>query len=160
MLICSRIAVTALALAGAAILSASAQAQTGGAPSGRLNCNIGAALGPVVTAQRPMNCRYIPRRGPMQRYSATVRSFAIDLGTIKAASMSWRVYGPYARASLGALEGQYGVPAGSPQAGNPLIGGPDNEVRLLALPLQGSRGVNAAVGVTSVELKLRNASRR
>ena len=64
--------------------------------------------------------------------------------------MSWRVYGPYARAPLGALEGQYGVPAGGPQAGNPLIGGPDNEVRLLALPLQGSRGVNAAVGVTSV----------
>ena len=130
----------------------------GGPPSGRLSCNISQGLAPVASGQRPVNCRYSPRRGPDQRYSATIRSFGIDLGSIKATTMSWRVYGPYARAPLGALEGAYRTGRGV--SGNGLVGGPDGGVVLLPLGLQGARGVNAAVGVTAFELKTRESRRR
>lgn len=130
----------------------------GGPPSGRISCMIGQAAAPVLGGQRPVNCRYSPRRGPVQRYSGIVRSFAIDLGSIRPTTMSWRVYGPYARAPLGALAGRY--MAGRGVSGTGLTGGPDGEVVLLPLGLQGARGVNAAVGVTEFELKTRERRRR
>lgn len=158
MLIRSSIGLLAAALIGTAALAQPAAAQSG-APSGRLSCNIGPGLAPIVSGQRPVNCRYSPRRGPVQRYGGVVRGFAIDLGAIKATALSWRVYGPYARAPLGALEGRYNA-GGRGISGPGLSGGPDGEVVLLPLSLQGARGVNAAVGVTGFELKLRNSRRR
>lgn len=130
-----------------------------GPPAGRLTCNVGGGLGLVVTSQRPMECRFAPRRGPVQRYTGVVRSFGLDLGTIRSTVMSWRVYGPYARASLGALAGRYagatvGASAGVGASGNLLVGGGNGDVTLQPLSLQGSRGVNVALGVTSFELSL------
>lgn len=157
MLICSSFVLMALAMCGTAGLAQPAAAQAG-APSGRLSCNISQGLAPIASGQKPVNCRYSPRRGPIQRYSGVVRNFAIDLGSIKATTMSWRVYGPYARAPLGALVGRYAT--GSGVSGTGLAGGPDGGVVLLPLALQGARGVNAAVGVTGFELKNREARRR
>lgn len=147
---------TVAATAGLLGLGSPANAQSG-APSGRLSCNVGAGIGRVVTSQRPMECRFTPRRGPVQRYTGIVRNFGIDLGTIRSTTMSWRVYGPYARAPLGALSGRYvgataGVSAGVGASGNLLVGGEGNEVTLQPLSLQGSRGVNVALGVTGFEL--------
>lgn len=158
------IAATAVALAVAAFGSA-AQAQTG-APAGRLSCTVEGAIGLVVTSQRPMECRFTPRRGPVQRYTGVVRSFGLDVGTIRRSTMSWRVYGPYARAPLGALAGTYagaaaGASAGSAGgSGNLLVGGVDNEVTLQPLSLQSRRGYNVAVGVTGFELTLIQPRRR
>ena len=75
--------------------------------------------------------------------------------------MAWRVYGPYARAPLGALSGQYKATGAAPgTAGNALIGGENNEVTLQPLPFQGNRGINVAVGVTAFELALVPPGRR
>jgi hypothetical protein len=153
---CSRI-VAAVAVLGAIGWGQAALAQSG-PPSGRLSCSLGQAAAPVLSGQRPAICRYAPRRGPIQRYSGTIRNFAIDLGTIRPTTMSWRVYGPYARAPMGALEGKYSTGKGVASTG--LAGGPDGEVVLLPLGLQGARGVNAAVGVTGFELKTRERRRR
>lgn len=144
--------------------SATAQAQTG-APAGRLSCNVGAGLGLIVTSQRPMECRFAPRRGPVQLYTGVVRSFGLDVGTIKRSTMAWRVYGPYARAPLGALAGTYGGAAagaavGTGGSGNLLVGGVNNEVTLQPLSLQSRRGYNVAVGVTAFELTLVQPRRR
>lgn len=139
-------------------LASAASAQTG-APSGRLSCNVGAGIGLIVTSQRPMDCRYTPRRGPAQRYVGIVRNFGLDLGTIRSSTMTWSVYGPYARAPLGILNGRYGgatagASAGVGASGNLLIGGNNNEVTLQPLSLQSSRGINVALGVTGFELSL------
>lgn len=152
------------AAAGLLGLETPASAQSG-PPSGRLSCNVGAGLGRVVTSQRPMECRFTPRRGPVQRYTGVVRNFGIDLGTIRSTTMSWQVYGPYARAPLGALSGRYvgataGASAGVGASGNLLVGGAGNEVTLQPLSLQGSRGVNVALGVTGFELTLIPPRRR
>lgn len=149
-------------MAAAALLGlpAPAAAQTG-APSGRLSCQLGAGAGRVITSQRPTECRFIPRRGPVQRYNAVVRDFGIDFGSIRGTTMSWRVYGLYARTPLGALSGRYvrtTTAAGS--GGNLLVGGPQNEVTLQPLSLQGARGVNIAIGVTGLELTLIHPRKR
>lgn len=145
-------------------LAAPAAAQLG-APAGRLSCNVGAGIGLVVTSQRPMDCRFTPRRGPSQRYVGVVRNFGLDLGSIRSSTMSWRVYGPYARAPLGILAGRYvgataGASAGVGGSGNLLIGGNNNEVTLQPLSVQSSRGINVAIGVTGFELSLAPARGR
>jgi len=150
-------AASAATLVAATLACLSPAAAQSGAPAGRLTCNVGGGLGLVVTSQRPMDCRYTPRRGPAQRYVGIVRNFGLDLGTIRSTVMSWRVYGPYARAPLGVLSGRYagatvGASAGVGGTGNLLVGGNNGDVTLQPLSLQGSRGVNVALGVTSFEL--------
>jgi hypothetical protein len=157
-------AATGLCAAALSLLPAAAQAQSG-APAGRLSCQVGSGLGVVVTSKRPMECRFTPRRGPVQRYVGVVRNFGLDLGTIKRSHMAWRVYGPYARAPLGALSGSYagataGASVGAGGSGNLLIGGADKDVTLQPLSLQGRRGFNVAVGVTGLELSLVPPRRR
>ena len=146
------------ATAGFLALQTPAVAQTG-APAGSLTCNVGAGIGLVVTSQRPMDCRFAPRRGPAQRYVGVVRNFGLDIGTIRASTMTWRVYGPYARAPLGALAGKYGgatagASAGVGAQGNLLVGGNAGDVTLQPLSVQSSRGINVALGVTGFELSL------
>ncbi|WP_082609796.1 DUF992 domain-containing protein [Bosea sp. Root381] len=153
-----------VAVAGLLVSSIPSFAQSG-PPAGRLTCNVGSGLGLVVTSKRPMNCTFTPRRGPAQRYVGVVRNFGIDLGTIRSTTMSWRVFGPYARAPLGALSGVYGGATAGASAGvggsaNLLLGGNNNEVTLQPLSLQGARGVNVALGVTGLELSLVRPGRR
>ena len=161
----SRPVLAAVVAAAGLLVSAAPSFAQSGPPTGRLTCNVGAGLGLVVTSQRPMNCTFAPRRGPPQRYTGVVRNFGLDLGTIRSNTMSWRVYGPYARAPLGALSGQYagataGASAGVGGSANLLVGGNNNEVTLQPLSLQGSRGVNVALGVTGFELTLVTGGRR
>lgn len=153
-----RASLAGICTAAALMLPMAARAQSD-APSGNLTCAVGGAIGLVVTSKRSMDCRFTPRRGPAQRYIGTVRSFGLDLGTIRGSTMSWRVYGPYARAPLGVLGGRYaggsaGASVGAGAAGTILVGGPDNQVRLQPLSLQSSRGINVALGVTAFELTL------
>lgn len=146
----------AAAVAAAALSASATGANAQGAPAGRLSCHVGGAPGPVVTTQKPMECRFTPRRGPVQRYTGVVRSFSLDVNAIKRSTMAWRVFGPYARAPLGAVAGSFASTGG---AGSQLIGGPEKDVTLQPLPLQGNRGFNVAAGVTALELSL-TASRR
>lgn len=149
------------ALTGLACLSAPALAQPSGPPTGRLSCTITGSPTPVVTTQKPMECRFRPRRGPLQLYTGVVRGFSLDLASIRSAAMAWRVYGPYARAPLGALAGAYKASGTGPGTGSHVLtGGNNNEVTLLPLPFQGNRGINVAVGVTALDLTLVSPGRR
>ncbi len=149
---------------GLAAASGGAEAQSG-TRAGELSCSVGPAIGLVVTSQRPMDCRFVPRRGPVQRYTGVVRNFGLDVGTVRRGTMHWRVYGPYARAPLGALSGSYvgataGAALGAGGSGNLLVGGIDNAVTLQPLALQSQRGYNIAVGVTGFDLTLVPPRRR
>lgn len=148
--------------AGFASISGPALAQQPSGPStGRLSCTLAGSPAPIVTTQKPMECRFRPRRGPLQHYTGIVRDFSLDLSSIRSAAIAWRVYGPYARAPLGALAGPYKATGATPgTAGNLLVGGPNNEVTLQPLPFQGNRGINVAVGVTGFELTLEPPGRR
>jgi hypothetical protein len=145
----------AIILAAAGLGSSAALAQSE-APAGRLTCAIGTGLAQAVGAQRPLECRFRPRRGPVQIYAGVIRGFALDAKAIGRSLITWRVYGPYPRAPLGALNGRYTRPPGAVA----LTGGIDNDVRLepRALPLR--RGANVALGVTGFELTLQRPQRR
>lgn len=161
----SRPALTAIVAAAGLLVSSAPSFAQSGPPAGRLTCNVGGGVGLVVTSQRPMNCTFTPRRGPPQRYVGIVRNFGLDLGTLRSNTMSWRVYGPYARAPRNALAGRYagataGASAGVGGSANLLVGGNNDEVTLQPLSLQGSRGLNVAVGVTGFELSPVRAGRR
>ncbi|RYE30104.1 MAG: DUF992 domain-containing protein [Hyphomicrobiales bacterium] len=158
----SPILLATLALAGVLGMHEPAAAQSSGPPTGRLSCTVGSNFNAIAKSQRPTECRFRPRRGPMQHYTGIVRSFSLDLGAVRTATMVWRVYGPYARAPLGALGGSYrsGSPAAPSALGNALSGGKDNEATLLPLPLQGNRGINVAIGVSALELVLVEPGRR
>jgi len=153
-----------VAAAGLLVSSVPSSAQSG-PPAGSLTCNVGGGIGLIVTSQRPMHCTFTPRRGPSQRYTGIVRNFGLDLGSIRSTTMSWRVYGPYARAPFGVLTGRYagataGGSAGVGGSANLLVGGNNDEVTLQPLSLQGARGVNVAVGVTGFELSPARSGRR
>lgn len=149
------------AFAGLAGLSGPALAQSSGPPTGRLSCTITGSPAPVVTTQKPMECRFRPRRGPVQLYTGVVRGFSLDLTSIRSAAMAWRVYGPYARAPLGALAGSFKSSGTGAGTGNHmLVGGTNDEATLLPLPFQGNRGINVAVGVTALDLTLVPPGRR
>jgi hypothetical protein len=146
----------AIILAAAACLAATPAAAQKEAPAGRLTCVIGAGLAQAVATQRPIECRFRPRRGPLQVYAGVIRGFALDTRVVGRSLIAWRVYGPYARAPLGALEGRYARAAERVA----LTGGVDNDVRLEPRPLPLQRGANVALGVTSFELTLTKAPRR
>ncbi|WP_069878379.1 DUF992 domain-containing protein [Bosea sp. BIWAKO-01] len=157
------VAATAFCVAALSALTTTAANAQSGAPAGRLSCHVGGALSLIVTSQKPMECRFTPRRGPVQRYTGVVRSFGLDVGSFKRSSMGWRVFGPYARAPLGALAGTYvgasaGASAGTGGSVNMLIGGVEKDVTLQPLSLQTLRGFNVAVGVTGLELTLAPSS--
>jgi len=158
----SRSCLTALAFAGVIGMHEPAAAQTAGPSTGRLSCTVGSNVAAITKSQRPTECRFRPRRGPTQHYTAIVRSFSLDLGSVRNATMVWRVYGPYARAPLGALSGPYksGNTTAPSTASNALSGGKDNEATLLPLPFQGNRGINVAIGVTALDLTLIEPGRR
>jgi hypothetical protein len=135
--------------------AAAQESRPGGPPAGRLSCTVGTGLTAITRSQRPTECRFRPRRGPVQHYTGVVRGFSLDLGTVRSTTtMVWRVYGPYARAPLGVLTGQYRG------AGTALSGLRGNTATLLPLPLQGNRGINVAIGVTALDLTLVPPGRR
>lgn len=143
------------------LFAAPAWAQSG-PPTGRLSCSIGAGIGAIIKSQKPLDCRFRPRRGPTQHYTGVVRQFGLDLGSIRGTTMAWHVYGPYARAPLGALNGQYAAsaPTGAGIGGSRLVGGEDGKVVLQPRVVQTVRGFNVAVGVMQFELTLRPPGRR
>lgn len=157
----SRSCLTALAFAGLIGMHEPAAAQAAGPPTGRLSCTVGAGFAAIAKAQKPLDCRFRPRRGPAQHYIGIVRQYGIDLGSIRGTRMAWHVYGPYARAPLGALNGSYTATAqtGAP-GGSSLVGGEDNKVTLQPRVAQTVRGFNAAVGVTQFELTLSGSGGR
>lgn len=151
-----RLLATMVLAAGSSFLAIAPTLAQSGAPAGRLTCAIGAGLAQAVATQRPLECRFRPRRGPLQTYTGVIRGFALDARTVGRSLLAWRVYGPYARAPLGVLNGPYARRQGDVA----LTGSADGDVRLVprALPLQ--RGANVALGVTSFELTLVRAPRK
>ncbi len=157
----SRSCLTALAFAGLIGMHEPAAAQTSGPPTGRLSCTVGAGFAAIAKSQKPLDCRFRPRRGPVQYYTGIVRQYGVDLGSIRGTRMAWHVYGPYARAPLGALSGSYTAPApAATGAGSALVGGEGNKVTLQPRVAQTVRGFNAAVGVTQFELTLAGSGGR
>jgi hypothetical protein len=153
----SRLAgVAAVALA---VSSAGTHAQQSDrAQIGVLECRGAASVGFIVGSVTNLGCVL---RGDGRRdepYVATIRKVGLDVGITQETTLTWAVFAPVERSGPGDLAGNYAGAQGSASVGvgagaNMLVGGSANSIALQPVSLQGSTGLNVAVGLEGLELR-------
>lgn len=130
--------------------------------SGTLTCKGEGSIGLIIGSKQSFKCSYAPAgKTPAQSYTATITKFGLDIGIKGASTMVWTVLSSTADLPAEALEGKYaGVSAdasiGVGGGANLLVGGSKDSVVLQPLSVQGQVGLNLAVGVSGLALKLNN----
>jgi hypothetical protein len=125
---------------------------------GVLECRGAASVGFIVGSVTSLGCVL---RGDGRRdepYVATIRKVGLDLGITQETALAWAVFAPVDRLGPGDLAGSYAGAQGSASVGvglgaNVLVGGSNNSVALQPLSLQGSTGLNVALGLEELELR-------
>jgi hypothetical protein len=125
---------------------------------GVLECRGGASVGFIVGSVTHLGCILRADGLPEDRYVATVRKVGLDIGITQESALAWGVFAPVARLGPGDLSGDYVGAQGSASlgvgaGGNVLVGGSANSIALQPLSLQGSTGINVAVGLAGLELR-------
>jgi hypothetical protein len=136
-----------------------AQAQ-GYTRAGVLRCNLAPSVGLIFGSRQRMTCRFQSERsGKQETYSGTITRLGIDLGFTAGGVMSWAVLTQTAGSGRGALAGNFVGASGDIAFGlgvgaNALIGGSKNSVVLQPVSISGQVGVNLALGVAGLRLRL------
>lgn len=136
-------------------------AQAANIELGLLTCDIDAGTGFLIGSRKDLECVFTPsdQDAEDEWYFGTESKFGIDIGTTTATVVKWIVLGINIDSlSHGALAGRYvGVSAsGSLGVGlgvNALIGGSNKGFVLQPFSLEGSVGVNLAIGLTGIVLR-------
>jgi hypothetical protein len=150
-------------LLGVAVLTLAASADAAYAQSNRvqigvLQCRGGASIGFIVGSVTNLGCVLRADGRLDQPYVATIRKVGLDLGITQETGLAWAVFAPTEQIGAGDLSGNYGGAQGSASVGvglgaNVLVGGSANSIALQPLSLQGSTGLNVAVGLEGLELR-------
>lgn len=125
---------------------------------GVLECRGGASVGFIVGSVTNLGCLLRMDGRREEPYVATIRKVGLDLGITQETSLAWAVFAPVERAGIGDISGNYAGAQGSASVGvglgaNVLVGGSANSIALQPLSLQGSTGINVAVGLEGLELR-------
>lgn len=125
---------------------------------GVLECRGAASVGFIVGSVTNLGCLLRSEGRPDQPYVATIRKVGLDIGITEQTELAWAVFAPVEWAGRGDLSGNYAGAQGSASLGvglgaNVLIGGSANSIALQPLSVQGSTGVNIAVGLAGLELR-------
>jgi hypothetical protein len=152
MMLGAAVAMTGLSLA------ASANAAPAGVKVGELVCNVSSGWGFIVGSSKDLHCTYRPSNRRPEHYSGNINKWGVDLGYTDGGVLVWGVFAPSSDIRPGALEGTYaGASAQATVAvgvgANALIGGLDKSIALQPLSLEGSKGLNVAAGIGSINLK-------
>jgi hypothetical protein len=148
-------------LAGLAIIAcvacATPAAAQGRVQAGVIECRGVGTTGFIVGSIHELECVFKSEYAPPVRYHGIVRKLGLDIGITEQSSLAWGVLAPTARIGPGDLAGTYaGVSAGAAigvgVGANALIGGSNNTFALQPLSIEGQTGVNAALGVATLEL--------
>jgi hypothetical protein len=143
----------AAALAGSV---SSAQAQSA-VETGMLDCH-GRTTSYIVASVTPMECVYTSNLGRRPHlYAATLRLVGVDVNINTATAMRWSVFAPTQKIGPGDISGHYvGASANATVivgvGAHALFGGSNNTIALQPIGLQGSLGIGAAGGVSSLDL--------
>jgi hypothetical protein len=162
-----RLSMVGMLAAAAAMLFAtsSAQAQRR-VDAGVLLCNMGPSIGALVASRQRIECRYTSRTGNrVEHYSGAITRFGFDLGAVVGGVMSWGVRARTRSLGRGALAGNYVGISGEASLGlgagvNVLVGGSRRSVMLQPVSVVGQVGINLAIGVAGLTLRLENSSTR
>lgn len=126
---------------------------------GRLDCDVSASVGVIVGGQQEASCVFIPADGAARvDYKGKITEFGLDIGEISKAKMTWAVFAPSFR-DQSSLNGTYtGVSAdaalGLGAGAKVLVGGVDGTISLQPISVEVDEGVNLAVGISSLTLRL------
>lgn len=157
----------AAAVVAGSLVGLSAQAQTvaaqptapprSGVNVGSLNCTVAGGVGFIFGSSKELSCIFYRDDGQAERYFGTVKKFGIDIGFTKEAHIVWLVFAP-GRVEQGALVGDYVGATASATVGlgvgaNVLIGGGQRQISLQPVSVEGSVGLNVAVGIGEITLR-------
>jgi hypothetical protein len=154
---CVGVALLAAAVVAAETPAARAQSYT---RTGVLRCNLAPSVGLILGSRQRMTCRFQSERsGKQETYSGTITRLGIDLGFTAGGVMSWAVLTQTAGTGRGALAGNFVGASGDIAFGlglgaNALVGGSNRSVVLQPVSVSGQVGVNLALGVAGLRLRL------
>jgi len=128
--------------------------------AGYLNCAYTGGSSVIVKSERKFECTYQPAEGnrPVEKYSATIASYGLDLMITDEKTMRWAVLAPATMtSSLGALEGTYGGASADAALGygigaDILVGGLKKSVALQPVALSTGTGLGASIAYEDVRL--------
>ena len=149
------------ALGGIALLiaaSGSASAQSA-VQVGTLACRMAPSVGLIVGSRQRMSCVFtFANTGRRVNYSGTITRVGLDVGITAGGRLIWGVRARTAGIAPRALAGTYVGASGDIAFGfgvgaNALVGGSNRSVVLQPLSVEGSVGVNLALGVASMRLQ-------
>jgi len=151
------IAAVALLATFAALEPAAAQQR---ARTGVLGCDVSGGVGFIIGSQRRMVCTFTPDGGgPQEVYHCTISRFGLDIGATAGGSMVWAVFSDFVGPRPGSLAGDYIGATGEATiavglGANVLVGGSNRQVALQPLSVGGQVGLNLAVGVAELQLRI------
>lgn len=150
---------SAALVAGGLILAAPSQAAPAGVKVGVLTCKVEPGWSFIVGSSKPLFCEYSPTKGRRpEAYVGDIQKAGVDIGYTSGATMIWAVIAPTSDVGKDALEGEYvgasaGATVGVGAGVNVLVGGFDKSITLQPVSVEGSTGLNLAVGVAALKLK-------
>ncbi len=123
---------------------------------GSLTCNVAGGMGFVFGSSKELSCLFARTDGVAEPYKGSIKKYGVDIGFTKEAHVVWLVFAPGGIGS-GALAGNYAGVSASVAAGlglgaNVLVGGSSKQITLQPLSVEGSVGLNVAVGIGEVTL--------
>jgi Protein of unknown function (DUF992) len=150
------IAAATLLFAFAAVDPAAAQRVR----TGVLNCDVSGGIGFIIGSQRSLLCQFLPDGGgPVEIYHGRISRFGLDIGATAGGQMVWAVFSEFVGPRPGSLAGDYIGATGEATVAvglgaNVLIGGSNRQVALQPLSISGQVGLNLAVGVADLQLRI------
>jgi len=153
-----RLLITACAAAFLAIpaTETSAQSRT---KVGVLACNLAPTVGFVVGSHQPIACTFTPDYGRRrERYAGAIDRVGLDLGVTSGGRLIWHVFSQTSALPPRSIAGTYVGAGGTAAIGvgagaNVLVGGSRRSVSLQPISLEGTTGVNVALGVAGLTLR-------
>jgi hypothetical protein len=120
---------------------------------------VSAGFGFIIGSQRGVMCTFVPDGGQPEVYTGTISRLGLDIGATARGHMVWAVFAEYAGPRPGVLAGDYFGASGEATVAaglgaNVLIGGSNRQVALQPLSVSGQVGLNLAVGVAELRLRV------
>jgi len=151
--------VVALVFAAIAAAPAEAQAPRAWTQAGILKCMLNPSMGFIIVGHQSMECKFEPAEGYPQAYEGAINTVGLDSGATTGGALAWAVFAPTKGGPAGALAGEYVGASGNIDIGvgggaNVLMGGSSRTFDLQPLSVEGSVGLNIALGVSMLKLRV------
>jgi Protein of unknown function (DUF992) len=134
---------------------ASAQRRTN---VGALACDMAPTIGLIVGSRQKISCTFTPNGGgPVESYTGAINRLGLDLGVTAGGKMIWGVFSRTSAIPPRSIAGTYVGASGDASLGlgvgaNVLVGGSRKSISLQPLSVEGTAGINLALGVAGMKL--------